>query len=175
MGTLLLNGTFLFLLSWAGQNNVAEYTSADSVVTVQVEPKQENKPIIILEAFQILDSDGGSADAVLSMDKEGKCYVGKEFIGTITAAGELKSDTGELLVHLKGNELLSNDGKVVLVIKEDGTISNGSGKDITWGQDGILKNMELSLKIVPVNSKAKKAASLLVYSFFGSSETEVQK
>ena len=175
MGTLLLNGTFLFLLSWAGQNNVAKYTSADSVVTVQVEPKQENKPVIILEAFQILDSDGGSTEAVLSMDKEGKCYVGKEFIGTITAAGELKSDTGKLLVHLKGNELLSNDGKVLLVIKEDGTISNGSGKDITWGPDGVLKNMELSLKIVPVDTKAKRAASLLLYSFFGSAETEVQK
>ncbi|MEJ5146580.1 MULTISPECIES: hypothetical protein [Sphingobacterium] len=175
MGTLLLSGTFLYLLSWTGQNNLAKYPYADSVVTVQVEQKQENKPVMILEAFQILDSDGGSAEAVLSMDKDGKCYVGKEFIGTITAAGELKSDTGELLVHLKGNELLSSDGKVSLVIKEDGTISNGSGKDITWGPDGILKNMELSLKIVPVDSKAKRAASLLVYSFFGSTETEVQK
>jgi len=46
---------------------------------------------------------------------------------------------------------------------------------MTWGTDGILKNMELSLKIVPVDSKAKRAASLLVYSFFGSTETEVQK
>lgn len=175
MGILFLSGTLLFLLSGTGQSNITKYAYEDSVATVHIEQKQSNKPVIILDAFQIMDSDGSTADVVLSMDKYGKCYVGKEFIGTITAAGELKSETGELLVRLKGDELLSDEGKAILVIKEDGTISNGSGKDITWGSDGILKNMELGLKLVPVDSKAKRAASLLVYSFFGSSDAEDQE
>lgn len=175
MGILLLSGTLFFLLSGTGQISAIKDQYVDSIATVQQEQKQSDKTSIVLEAFQILDSDGGPADVVLSMDKHGKCYVGKEFIGTITKAGELKSDTGKLLVRLRGDQLLSDEGKVILVIKEDGTISNGSGKDITWGPDGMLKNMEMGLKLVPVDSKSKRAASLLMYSFFGSSDTQDHK
>lgn len=175
MGILFLSSTLLFLLSNTGQSNVTKYPCADSVATVRTEQKQSNKPVIILDAFQIVDSDGGTPEGVLSMDNRGKCFFGKEFIGTITATGELRSESGELLVCLRGDELLSNDRKVLLVIKEDGTISNGSGKDITWGPDGILQNMELGLKLVPVDSKAKRAASILMYSFFGSLDPQDQE
>ena len=175
MGTLLLSGTLLLLLACTGQSSPVKHPSEDAVAAVLQERKQSNKTAIILDAFQILDSDGGSKNFVLQMDKEGKCYLGEEFLGTITASGELKSDKGEILVHLRGDELLSDEGKVILLIKEDGTIVNGSGKDITWGADGRLKSDELGLKLVPADSKAKRAASLLLYSFFGSTETEVQK
>ncbi len=175
MGTLLLSGTLLFLLACTGQNSSGDHQSKDVLATVQHDQKQANKTAIILEAFQIVDSDGGSKNFVLRMDKAGKCYLGKEFLGTITAAGELKSETGEVLVRLQGDKLLSEEGKVVLAIKKDGTIANGSGKDITWGADGRLNSDELGLKLVPANSKAKRAASLLMYSYFGSSNTEVQQ
>lgn len=176
LSSILVGGTLsLVLLSCTNQNSSGNHDSMDSTEAVQHELSQSGNTVITIEAFEIIDSDGGSGKTALSMDDEGKCYLGDQFIGTITSTGELKSDKGQLMASLKGDQLISDKGKVLGIIKNDGTISNGSGKDISWGADGVLTNSESGLKIIPTDSKAKRAASMLLSAFFGFSSIESKR
>lgn len=149
------------------QNSEKQHTpaSSSSFIGQPKYKKHVNQDTITIEAFKIVDGD--SDEIFLRMDKDGKCYLGKSFIGTITRAGEIKDDNAELVIRLKGEQFMTTENKVLLLIKADGTISDGSGKDMTWDEDGFLTNSETGLKLVPADTKAKKAASMLLTAFMG--------
>lgn len=132
-----------------------------------------SKEAIVLAAFQIVDGDSG--EVLLKMDKDGKCYLNTGFIGTITTAGEVMSDDGKPVAHLKGGQFMTSENKMLVTIKADGTISVGSEPEMTWGQNGFLTNSETGLKLVPANSKAKRAASILLSAFMGFGVTDSEQ
>ncbi|WP_437919736.1 hypothetical protein [Sphingobacterium sp. LRF_L2] len=128
---------------------------------------------IILEAFKIIDSD--SEKVILSMDKDGKCYLFNDFIGSITSSGEMKSDDGTLVARLNVDKFTDDKDTLLVIINKDGSISGVTEKDMTWGSDGILTNSETGLKVTPVATKARQAASMLLCAFMGFSITESEK
>ncbi|OJV54236.1 MAG: hypothetical protein BGO31_12865 [Bacteroidetes bacterium 43-16] len=143
------------------------YTSS----TEQQDPKiQANKDTLVIEPFQIVDGD--SDKVLLRMNHDGRFYLYRDFIGTMTSAAEIYSEEGELVAHLKDNKFMTSDNKVWFTIRDDGAIAVGSEPEMTWGPDGFLTNSDTGLKLVPADTKARIAASMLLSAFMGFGATD---
>lgn len=144
-------------------NNTEDKTSAEQPKEQVAVPTDTVINTIVLEEIAIGDATVKDA---LKMSRDGHFSIlGKE-VGVLSTNGQLKDNKGKVLAKMSGDQFEDANGKVLTIIKEDGTIVNGSGKDLSWGENGLLKNSEVEMYLTPANTKSKRAASILLFTYF---------
>ena len=160
---------FIFLSSNGAIDNKA----------VVIQPKEETSLVgdtsvttLVLEKIAI--GDANTKDALTMNEKGHLSAIGKE-VGVLSTNGELKDSKGNLLAKMTGETFTDAEGNVISIIKEDGTIINSSGKDLSWDKNGLLKNSEIEVYLTPANTKAKRAASILLFNYFIFTKSQPQE
>lgn len=144
-------------------NNTENKTSAEQHKEQVAVPADTVINTIVLEEIAIGDANVKNA---LKMSRDGHFSIlGKE-VGVLSTNGQLKDNKGKVLAKMSGDQFVDANGKVLTIIKEDGTIVNGSGKNLSWDENGLLKNSEVEMYLTPANTKAKRAASILLFTYF---------
>ncbi len=130
-------------------------------------------PLVILSAFKLV---GENDTTLLEMSETGHIRQQTQEIGLIDVRGSVHDASGKPVARLRDDDVLENaDGKSLVKVGMDGALDNGSGVVIYWSEDGtLLRGKEtLGIRIIPRNSPARRAASIVLFLYLVSDGTQI--